>query len=187
MNTKRLLLPLLTTALTVAVAASAVAASDQPLRRSFPATTRPTLDSKPRRVNPVVVRRLRRTVLHWRAVMGVGRGGFLAVPLHTPRALRYWRSQLRRTTRLAANPPHKGGWLCIHRFEASWQDGGDPYWGGLQMDRSFMRSYAPRVLLLRGWADRWSPLEQMWVAERAHRSGRGYWPWPNTARSCGLL
>ena len=34
----------------------------------------------------------------------------------------------------------------------------------------------------RGWANRWTALEQMWVAERAHRSGRGYGPWPNTAR-----
>ncbi len=55
------------------------------------------------------------------------------------------------------------------------------------MDRGFMRSYAPAVLLRRGWADRWNPLEQMWVAERAHRSGRGFYPWPNTARMCGLI
>ena len=41
--------------------------------------------------------------------------------------------------------------------------------------------------LRRGWADQWTPLEQMWVAERAHHSGRGYWPWPSTARSCGLI
>ncbi len=30
-------------------------------------------------------------------------------------------------------------------------------------------------------------VEQMWVAERAHRSGRGFYPWPNTARYCGLI
>ena len=30
-------------------------------------------------------------------------------------------------------------------------------------------------------------VEQMWVAERAYRSGRGFYPWPNTARSCGLI
>jgi hypothetical protein len=54
------------------------------------------------------------------------------------------------------------------------------------MDRGFMRTYAPRELLHRGLANRWTPLEQMWVAERAHRT-RGYYPWPNTARSCGLL
>ena len=44
-----------------------------------------------------------------------------------------------------------------------------------------MLAYAPRHLLRRGWADHWTPLEQMWVAERAHRSGRGYGAWPSTA------
>jgi len=27
----------------------------------------------------------------------------------------------------------------------------------------------------------------MWAAERAHRAGRGFYPWPNTARYCGLI
>ena len=88
-------------------------------------------------------------------------------------------------------PPHHSGWLCIHSYEGSWQDPNDPFWGGLQMDRSFMRSYAPsyplRNLLRIGFADRWTPLEQEWVAEFAYNSGRGYTPWPNTARYCGLL
>jgi hypothetical protein len=55
------------------------------------------------------------------------------------------------------------------------------------MDRSFMRQYAPRHLLRRGWANTWTPVEQMWVAERALRAGRGFYPWPHTARICGLL
>lgn len=84
-------------------------------------------------------------------------------------------------------PPHEGAWLCIHHYEGSWRDSGDPYWGGLQMDRGFMSSYAPNWLLKKGYAHNWSPLEQMWVAERAYRSGRGFYPWPNTARDCGLL
>ena len=50
-----------------------------------------------------------------------------------------------------------------------------------------MRTYAARDLLHRGWASNWTPLEQMWVAERAYRSGRGFYPWPNTARYCGLI
>ena len=38
----------------------------------------------------------------------------------------------------------------------------------------------------KGTADHWSPLEQIWTAERAvHTSG--FWPWPNTARICGLI
>jgi hypothetical protein len=81
----------------------------------------------------------------------------------------------------------RSGLLCIHGYEGSWTDSGDPYWGGLQMDRSFMGSYAPGWLLRRGYADSWSPAEQMWVAYRAIRSGRGWHPWPNTARYCGLI
>jgi hypothetical protein len=83
-------------------------------------------------------------------------------------------------------PPHYQQWLCIHSHEGSWTDTGDPYWGGLQMDRAFMSAYAPAHLLRRGYANTWTPLEQMWVAENAYRK-RGFGPWPNTARMCGLL
>lgn len=92
-----------------------------------------------------------------------------------------------RGTTFSGIPPHYSAWLCIHSHEGSWTDSGDPYWGGLQMDRSFMRSYAPAHLLRRGWANTWSMLEQMWVAEKAYASGRGFYPWPNTARMCGLI
>jgi hypothetical protein len=27
----------------------------------------------------------------------------------------------------------------------------------------------------------------MWIAEKAYRAGRGFYPWPNTARYCGLI
>jgi hypothetical protein len=139
-----------------------------------------------RHVNPRFTRRFRSATWYWQAVMGRRRSHSLAA-LNTRRALRFWRSQARYARRLAAHPPHKSGWLCIHRYEGSWTDSGDPYWGGLQMDRGFMGTYAPRVLLRHGLANHWTPLEQMWVAERAHRSGRGFYPWPNTARYCGLI
>ena len=196
MKRKRLLLPMLAAVLIGLAAASALAAS-APLHGAQPAgkksahrgllqlqlqrTTRPG-----RHVNAALVRRLRSTTWRWQSVIGL-RHAHSAAPLRSPRALRYWRRQVRQVSSLAAHPPHKSGWLCIHHFEGSWSDSGDPYWGGLQMDRGFMRTYAPGVLLRKGLADRWTPLEQMWVAERAHRSGRGYGPWPNTARSCGLL
>src|SRR4029453_7842803 len=129
-----------------------------------------------RKVDATLVRRLRRTVWHWQAVMGKRRTTAKS-SLRTVSALRYWRGQPRSVARVASHPPHKTGWLCIHRYEGRWSDSDDPYWGGLQMDRGFLQSYAPGVLLRRGWANRWTALEQMWVAERAHRSGRGYWPW----------
>lgn len=84
------------------------------------------------------------------------------------------------------DPPHKTQWLCIHRYEGSWQDGGSPYYGGLQMDWDFMWRHGRWLLRHLGTADHWTPHQQMWVAERAWRS-RGFWPWPNTARFCGLL
>jgi hypothetical protein len=185
---KRLLLPVLAIVLAVVAAASAPADSSAPGQQpAGTGTTMAEAKRKPlRRVNPKRVRRLRHAVWRWQAVMGVRRATFVAA-LRTRRALRYWNRQARRVRRLVAHPPHRLGWICIHRYEGSWRDSGDPYWGGLQMDRGFMQTYAPRVLLRRGWADRWTPLEQMWVAERAHRSGRGYWPWPSTARSCGLI
>jgi hypothetical protein len=55
------------------------------------------------------------------------------------------------------------------------------------MDVSFQSNYGGILLTRKGTADNWTPLEQMWVAERAFRSGRGFYPWPNTARYCGLI
>lgn len=86
-----------------------------------------------------------------------------------------------------ARPAHYYAWLCIHQYEGSWTDAGAPYYGGLQMDWSFMASYGGSLLRSKGTADHWTPMEQMAVAEVAYNSGRGFTPWPNTARSCGLL
>jgi hypothetical protein len=189
---QRLLLPMLAAVLIGAAAASTLAAASGPLVPAGKKSAHRGLLRLHRakaarlQVDAALVRRLRRTTWRWQSVIGV-RHAQLAAPLHSPRALSYWRRQVRHVSWLAAHPPHKRGWLCIHRFEGSWADSGDPYWGGLQMDRGFMRTYAPAFLLRKGWANRWTALEQMWVAERAHRSGRGYGPWPNTARYCGLL
>jgi hypothetical protein len=187
-NPKLLLLPLLASFLLLMAAGSTLASSSSAPRRHVNAKVtapKPVRKATPR-VDAVLVRRLRHTVWHWQAVMGKRRTT-VKLSLRSVPALRYWRRQARSVARVASHPPHKAGWLCIHRYEGSWSDSSDPYWGGLQMDRGFMSAYAPGELLRRGWADRWTALEQMWVAERAHRSGRGYWPWPNTARVCGLI
>jgi hypothetical protein len=55
------------------------------------------------------------------------------------------------------------------------------------MDISFQRTYGRDLLRRKGTANRWTALEQIWVAERAYRSGRGFYPWPNTARYCRLI
>jgi len=103
-----------------------------------------------------------------------------------------WRNRALAAEQRAANPPHRSQWLCIHRYERNPAQGwatrtGNGYYGGLQMDISFQRTYGAEILRRKGTANNWSALEQMWVAERAHRSGRGFSPWPNTARTCGLI
>ena len=79
--------------------------------------------------------------------------------------------------------------MCIARHEshATWDVAtGNGYYGGLQMDRLFQQTYAPRLYRTKGTADHWTAEEQIRTAARAHAS-RGFSPWPNTARICGLL
>jgi hypothetical protein len=91
-----------------------------------------------------------------------------------------------------ALPPHYNQWLCIRSYEAKdhhggWQAAtGNGYYGGLQMDISFQRAYGSALLNSKGTANNWTMLEQMWVAEEAYKT-RGFYPWPNTARYCGLI
>jgi hypothetical protein len=100
---------------------------------------------------------------------------------------RTWRTKAARARWRGKHPPHRRAWLCIHAYEGSWRDPNAPYYGGLQMDLTFQRKYGARLLRRKGTADHWSPVEQMWVAERAFRAGRGFYPWPLTARRCGLI
>lgn len=80
-------------------------------------------------------------------------------------------------------------WLCIAHYESSttWNIRGGTYWGGLQMDVGFMNTYGGDMIRKYGgrYADAWSPHDQMVVAERAYQT-RGFEPWPNTSRDCGL-
>ena len=55
------------------------------------------------------------------------------------------------------------------------------------MDLTFQSRYGPEFLARWGTADRWPPWAQLRAATRAYQSGRGFTPWPNTARFCGLI
>jgi hypothetical protein len=78
--------------------------------------------------------------------------------------------------------------LCIHAGESSWGSTSNPiYDGGLQMNIGFQRTYGGWALRAFGTADRWPESVQVATAIRAYVSGRGFHPWPNTARACGLL
>jgi hypothetical protein len=77
---------------------------------------------------------------------------------------------------------------CIHHYEGAWNaNSGNGYYGGLQMNSGFMSTYGDDYVRRWGTADHWPAWAQIGVAVRAYRSGRGFWPWPNTARACGLL
>jgi hypothetical protein len=130
----------------------------------------------------------RRRTWHWQRAMGVRLTLTLRHPA-APLAARAatWKRIATSTKRIALHPPHMLAWFCIHGYEGAWNDPNAPYYGGLQMDIGFQRSYGASLLARKGTADHWTPLEQMWVGERALRSGRGFFAWPNTARSCGLI
>jgi Transglycosylase-like domain len=77
-------------------------------------------------------------------------------------------------------------WRCIHEHEGAWDaNTGNGYYGGLQMDMSFQRAYGPEFMDRWGTADRWPVWAQITAAERAYVT-RGFGPWPNTSRMCGL-
>jgi hypothetical protein len=136
-------------------------------------------------------RRYRDATWRWQRLTGAplapSAGGELAVS-HTYRhwVRRLWKKRAADAWRQAQNPPHAEAWACIHAHEAAWTDPDPPYFGGLQMDLAFQQAWGADLLARKGTANRWTPLEQMWVAERAYRSGLGFAPWPNTAAMCGL-
>jgi hypothetical protein len=91
-------------------------------------------------------------------------------------------------TRARLEPSLLRAFLCIHHYEGAWNaNTGNGYYGGLQMDWSFMRTYGARFVERWGSADNWPAWAQLDAAARALRSGRGFAPWPSTARLCGLL
>lgn len=102
------------------------------------------------------------------------------------RTVRIWARRARAAHRVAQHPPHMRQWMCIHHYEGAWTDVGGPYWGGLQMSLTFQAHYGGWLYRAKGTADHWTPLEQIWTAEKALKS-RGFWPWPNSARLCGLI
>jgi hypothetical protein len=129
----------------------------------------------------------------WEEIMSAARTRYAATAERSA-SLRYrqsvlalWASRASRAQHLAQHPPLLKDWLCIHHYEGAWNDPNGPYYGGLQMDITFQEEYGAALLHRLGTADHWTPLEQIWVAERAYRSGRGFYPWPNTARWCGLI
>jgi resuscitation-promoting factor RpfA len=74
--------------------------------------------------------------------------------------------------------------LCVHRYEGSWTDPGAPYFGGMQFDLPTWR--ANGGFRYARYPHHATPHEQLLVAYMTWKR-RGWHPWPNTARMCGLL
>ena len=120
----------------------------------------------------------------------------LASARPTPKTLAFW--QLRAATaalavaRYAPRPLFTRDHLltellCIHNYEGKWTaNTGNGYYGGLQMDLKFQRTYGSVFYERWGTADNWPVWAQVEVARRAYGAGRGFTPWPNTRRACGL-
>jgi hypothetical protein len=168
----------------------------------------PTQPTSPTVTNAPIVRigsylladiaKARRAVWRWERLMRIRRTKSTRVAEQTQdpdlrlAILDSWRRKADARKRQAYRLPRMRAWLCIYLHERHPAQGwatrtGNGFFGGLQMNLGFQRSYGRDLLRKKGTADRWAPIEQIWVAERAYRSGRGFYPWPNTARSCGLL
>jgi hypothetical protein len=123
-------------------------------------------------------------------------------------ALNWWTEKLRKTKaryrswRKTYGPASIPRWVydglvCIHGHEGAWNDPNPPYWGGLQMDRTFMIEYGPEFVRAYGTADHWPAIDQILAASRAvlgwHNpydgrsyGARGFGPWPKTRLMCGV-
>lgn len=77
---------------------------------------------------------------------------------------------------------------CIHGYEGAWNaNTGNGYYGGMQMDLAFQGIYGAEFIQQYGTADKWPIKAQLIASARAYHSGRGFYPWPNTARACKLI
>jgi len=72
---------------------------------------------------------------------------------------------------------------CIHRYEGSWTaNTGNGYRGGLQFGSREWRLYGGRYAAS---ADQATPSEQI-AAGITYHAVAGFYPWPSSARMCGL-
>jgi hypothetical protein len=143
------------------------------------------------------IRRDRSATWHWQDVMLARHTrpsrpvAHIAALNGLKHAAKVWHRRRLRAIHKAHNPPYKWAWFCIHSHEApgNWFSDSNPkYKGGLQFDRTFELMYNHRLAIKKGRANHWTVWEQIWTAvNAAFRHGRGFYPWPNTARMCGLI
>jgi hypothetical protein len=155
---------------------------------------------KPPRLHSAVARRVaytRRLTLELRRIYpgSVTRRFANARAKSQPATLELWQRRLATATIQVLRYGHpplpqalSSAFLCIHHYEGAWNaNTGNGYYGGLQMDRRFQSLYGSDYVARWGTADNWPAWAQLQAAVRAYEAGRGFYPWPNTARACGLI
>lgn len=137
-------------------------------------------------------------------IKAIGHVAYKTIYSPNPTIRHKWQHRLRYLIRIRRNSyaklyalkhpiPVFNDWLdsafdCIHKYEGAWDaNTGNGYYGGLQMDTDFQSHYGRDFVKRWGTADNWPEWAQKLAARRAYKSGRGFYPWPNTARICGLI
>jgi hypothetical protein len=100
----------------------------------------------------------------------------------------FWLASASRAARASSPTALWAAFECVHSYEGAWNaNTGNGFYGGLQENWDFMRTYGNEYLRAWGTADHWPPAIQIATAIRAYLSGRGFSPWPVSARLCGLI
>jgi hypothetical protein len=107
-----------------------------------------------------------------------------SLELRFVKARRVWKE----TRQRFSNPPQEAAFLCIHRYEGSWDNrdsGSNGHYGGVQFGKNEWNRFGTPYTG-KAWAYQATPTEQLWAAYRYWQVS-GFNPWPQTARNCGLL
>lgn len=117
------------------------------------------------------------------------------LPHRRPRNLAYWNSRIVWARTLSPHPlfARAQAWAagsgpsCVTSKEGgTTTNTGNGYYGRWQADLGFQSSYGPEFVRRWGVASNWPAWAQNIMAFRGWLA-RGWYPWPNTARECGLL
>lgn len=120
----------------------------------------------------------------WRSLKGMWRGELADVLWHT---IRFRDQMLDRNWKACWRWYQVSGARCVADGEGAWSSAtGNGYFGRFQADLNFQAAYGGNWLRRYGTANYWLPRYQTNMAWRGWNA-RGWQPWPNTARACGLI
>lgn len=126
--------------------------------------------------------------VHWSKLCDQVRSRLILHQHLLTRAQRYWDKHYAPRPLDGVPSWLKDAFMCIHQYEGAWNaNTGNGYYGGLQMDVGFQSRYGSDFIHRWGTANNWPAWAQIIASVRAYKSGRGFYPWPRTAHTCGLI